>query len=91
MQVQTFSKTRANFKAAIEAVTDRHEPLLITSKTAEVVMLSREDYSSMVETMYLLRSAKNSQRLIDSIAQLNGGSLIEEELIRYDIEEEKET
>ena len=54
-------------------------------------MLSREDYSSMVETMYLLRSAKNSQRLIDSIAQLNGGSLIEEELIRYDIEEEKET
>lgn len=77
-------------KAAIEAVADRHEPLLITSKAAEVVMLSREDYNSMVETMYLLRSTKNSQRLIESIAQLNGGSLIEEDLTNYEFEEEKE-
>ena len=71
MQVQTFSKTRANFKAAIEAVTDRHEPLLITSTSGDVVLLSKEDYESMKETLYLLKSHKNCKRLSDSIDQLN--------------------
>ena len=71
MQVQTFSKTRANFKAAIEAVTDRHEPLLITSTSGDVVLLSKEDYDGIKETLYLLKSYKNCKRLRDSIDQLN--------------------
>lgn len=79
MNVQTYSETRANFKAAIESVTDRHEPLLITSKTADVVMMAREDYESMKETMYLLSSRNNADRLLDSIAQYEEGSVILDE------------
>ena len=69
MIVQTYSETRANFKAAIESVADRHEPLLITSKSADVVMMSREDFDSMQETMYLLSSRNNARRLMESIAE----------------------
>jgi antitoxin YefM len=76
MNVQTYSETRANLKAAIESVTDRHEPLLITSKHADVVMMAREDFDSMQETMYLLSSINNSSRLKASIAQFESGSLI---------------
>jgi antitoxin YefM len=76
MQVQTYSETRANFKAAIESVTDRHEPLLITSKSADVVMMTRDDYDSIQETLYLLSSKNNVKRLFDSIAQLEEGSVI---------------
>jgi len=75
MNVQTYSETRANFKAAIEAVTDRHEPLLITSKTADVVMIAREDFESMQETLYLLGSKNNANRLMESIAQFESGSV----------------
>ncbi len=74
MNVQTYSETRANFKAAIESVTDRHEPLLITSKTADVVMIAREDFDSMQETIHLLGSKNNANRLMESITQLESGS-----------------
>ena len=76
MNVQTYSETRANFKAAIESVAERHEPLLITSKSADVVMMSREDYDSMQETMYLLSSANNANRLMASIAEYEAGKVI---------------
>lgn len=80
MNVQTYSETRANFKAAIESVADRHEPLLITSKSVDVVMMTREDFDSMQETMYLLSSRNNASRLLDSIAQFESGSVITTEI-----------
>jgi len=76
MNVQTYSETRANFKAAIESVAERHEPLLITSKTADVVMIAKEDFESMQETMYLLSSRNNANRLMESIAEYESGSVI---------------
>ena len=76
MNVQTYSETLANFKAAIESVAERHEPLLITSKSADVVMMSREDYDSMQETMYLLSSPNNANRLMASIAEYEAGKVI---------------
>ncbi|MFT4927227.1 MAG: antitoxin YefM [Phenylobacterium sp.] len=79
MNVQTYSETRANFKAAIESVAERHEPLLITSKSADVVMMSREDYDSMQETMYLLSSRNNANRLMESIAEYESGSVVHTE------------
>jgi len=89
MNVQTYSETRANFKAAIESVADRHEPLLITSKTADVVMLAREDFDSMQETMYLLSSRNNANRLMESIAQYETSSLIKVEINSNNEYEEK--
>jgi antitoxin YefM len=36
-------------------------------------MMSLEDYESMKETTYLLRSPKNARRLLESIQQLEEG------------------
>ncbi|WP_028865272.1 type II toxin-antitoxin system prevent-host-death family antitoxin [Psychromonas aquimarina] len=80
MQTQTYTETRAHFKAAIESVTNHHEPLIITSKSDDVILMSREDYDSMQETVYLLSSINNSKRLQESIAQLDEGSLMKMEL-----------
>ncbi|PCH96931.1 MAG: hypothetical protein COB83_04285 [Gammaproteobacteria bacterium] len=76
MQVQTLSETRANFKAAIQFVSTHHEPMVITNKTADVVMMSKVDFDSMQETMYLLSSPNNAFRLMESIAQFEQGSTI---------------
>ena len=76
MQVQTLSHTRANFKSTIQFVTDNHEPVLITNKTADAVILSKEDFDSMQETMYLLSSSKNASRLMASIEQFEQGNTV---------------
>lgn len=54
-----------------------HDPVIITrNRNRSVVMLSLEDYESLQETAYLLRSPANARRLIDSIEQLNQGRVI---------------
>jgi hypothetical protein len=44
-----------------------------------IMVMSLEDYQSIEETAYLLRSPKNAKRLLESIVQLDKG--IEKELI----------
>jgi len=43
--------------------------------------MSLEDYTARQETAYLLRSPKNTRRLIEAIAQLENGKGTERELI----------
>jgi antitoxin YefM len=42
--------------------------------------MSKEDYTSLEETLYLLSSPKNAQRLKDSIAQFEKGNTVEQKL-----------
>jgi antitoxin YefM len=44
-------------------------------------MLSLDDYKSLEETAYLLRSPNNARRLLESIAELEAGQGIERDLI----------
>jgi antitoxin YefM len=67
----------------MEQVCEDHAPLAITRKgEGAVVMMSMEDYQALEETAYLLRSPKNTRRLIDSIAELETGKGVERELIQ---------
>jgi antitoxin YefM len=55
-------------------VCDDHDPVIITRKNSEaVVMLSLEDYESLCETNYLLQSPRNAARLMESVEELGGG------------------
>jgi antitoxin YefM len=45
-----------------------------------VVMISLEDYESLQETAYLLRSPENARRLLESIQQLSSGGGTERSL-----------
>lgn len=63
-------------------VCDDHAPIAITRKgEGAVVMISMADYQSLEETAYLLRSPKNTRRLIASIAELEDGKGQEREMI----------
>lgn len=75
MRALTFSKARARLKQAMDDVCNDHEPITITRKSGEhVVLLSLEDFNSMNETMYLLGTALNASRLRESIAQHKAGA-----------------
>lgn len=74
MNVLSFTEAISTFKAVMDAVCKDHEPTVITRVGGDhVVMLSLDDFNSMQETMYLLSSAKNAARLMESIAQLRAG------------------
>lgn len=82
MDAITYTKARTNLAKTMEQVCDDHAPIIITRKNERsVVMLSLEDYQSLEETAYLLRSPNNARRLLESIAELetDGGS--EKELL----------
>lgn len=82
MNAITYTEARANLANTITRVCDDHDPVIITKKSDKsVVMISLEDYESMEETAYLLRSPKNAQRLLESIRELESGNGIERELI----------
>ena len=55
-------------------VCNDHEPIIITRNGEQaVVMMSLDDYKALEETAYLLRSPRNAQRLLASIASLQQG------------------
>jgi antitoxin YefM len=83
MDAITYSAARANLASTMNRVCDNHETLIITRNGEQsVVMLSLEDYQSLEETAYLLRSPKNASRLLDSINQLNAGKGVERKLVK---------
>ena len=65
----------------MKTVEDR-APVLITRQNGEAcVLMSLEEYNSLEETAYLLRSPANAKRLMNSIESLRGGNGREMELI----------
>ncbi|WP_332309775.1 type II toxin-antitoxin system Phd/YefM family antitoxin [Burkholderia ubonensis] len=68
-----------------------HEPTIITRQRGEhVVMISLEDYCSMQETLHLLGTPANADRLRQSIAQFKSGKTVVKELLNRDAKEEGE-
>lgn len=72
MDAMTYSTLRANLASAMDRVCDDHEVLIITRNGDQgVVMLSLEDYKTLEETAYLLRTPTNAKRLLSAATQLN--------------------
>lgn len=74
MDAITYSTARATLADTMNRVCNDHEPIIITRNGEQaVVMMSLADYKALEETAYLLRSPKNAQRLLASIASLQQG------------------
>jgi antitoxin YefM len=54
MQTLTASEARANLYRLIDQAAESHEPIVITGKRVNAVLLSAEDWSAIQETLYLL-------------------------------------
>ncbi|MGZ0149756.1 type II toxin-antitoxin system Phd/YefM family antitoxin [Kribbella sp. WER1] len=70
----SFTETRANLAAALDAVERDAEELVITRAGHEpVVVVTLAEYESLKETDYLMRSPANARRLRDAIEQDRAG------------------
>lgn len=82
MESISYTSARSNLAKTMAQVCDDHAPVAITRKgEGAVVMISMADYQSLEETAYLLRSPKNTRRLIEAVAELENGKGLERELI----------
>ena len=81
MRTVHFSDARNNLKAVINQTIDDADVTLITRRDApNAVLMSQDLYESIAETLHLLRSRANADRLASSIAQLRGGNTKERAL-----------
>ena len=82
MKAISYAAVRQNLAKTMESVCKDHAPVIVTRKASDsVVIISLDDYSALEETAYLLRSPKNTRRLIESIAQLESGQGAEKDLV----------
>lgn len=63
------SEARQRLFPLLEQVNTDHEPVRITSRAGDAVLMSAEDYDSWQETVYLLRSPENARRLMEAVAR----------------------
>ncbi len=82
MKALTYTAARSNLAKTMKEVCDDHDPVIITRKQNDaVVMMSLEDYEALNETAYLLHSPKNTKRLLESIEELEKGKGKERKMI----------
>ena len=69
MPIQTtYSNARNNLASLLEQVTDEREIVVISRRGREdVALVSASELSSLLETAHLLRSPKNTQRLLKAL------------------------
>lgn len=83
MDVVTYSDARANLKDVMDRViADRTQIVVTRQKAGAVVMVSLDDWNAMEETMHLLSTPKNAERLRDSIRQIEAGGGQERKLAK---------
>jgi antitoxin YefM len=81
MTAISYTAARENLASTMDKVCDDHDPVIITrNRDQAVVMMSLEDYSSLEETAYLMRSPANARRLLESIAEIEKGKVVRKKL-----------
>lgn len=84
METITASDLRANLRSVLDRVSEDHEPVAIRRGQGRgVVILDAEDFASIVETLHLVRSPRNAERLREGMAQHRSGQVTEIDVASY--------
>lgn len=82
MKTMSYSESRKRYAEVLDSVVDDREEVVITRAGHEpAVIVSLDDYESLKETAYLLRSPINARRLLGAIDELESGRGSRQELL----------
>ncbi|MCH8170546.1 MAG: type II toxin-antitoxin system Phd/YefM family antitoxin, partial [Bacteroidetes bacterium] len=82
MIAANYTEFRTGLKKFLDSVEENNETLIIKRGTGKgTVLISLEEYNSIMETVHLLSSKANADRLYESIQQMKDGKGIQKELI----------
>lgn len=82
MIAANFSEFRIGLKKYLDSVEDDNETIIIKRKSGKgTVMISLDEYNSIMETMHLLSAKKNADRLFESIQQMQSNKTVKPTII----------
>jgi antitoxin YefM len=82
MRAANFTEFRTKLKQFLDDVEKNNEILIIKRGPGHgAVLLSLDEYNSLLETVHLLSSKANADRLYESIQQMKNGKSFQKELI----------
>jgi antitoxin YefM len=82
MLAANYSEFRGDLKNFLDHVEFNKETLIIKrGKGNGTVMISLDEYNSLMETVHLLSSKANADRLYESLEQIKDGNIITNDLI----------
>jgi antitoxin YefM len=82
MIAANYSEFRTGLKKFLDEVEDNKETLIIKRGSGNgAVLISLDEYNSIMETVHLLSSKSNADRLYESIKQIKEGQGFEKRLI----------
>jgi len=85
MDAVSYTDLRQNLKSYMDKVYNDHDPLIITRKNNQnVVLLSVDEYNSLMETNYLMSNEENYKYIKESIDQYEKGKVKQKKLIEND-------
>ena len=68
MTAISYNQLQNNLEATCHQVCANHTPVFVEKGNGEdFVLLAKEDYLSLIETAYLLKSPANAERLLNSL------------------------
>lgn len=82
MNALTYTAARQRLAELMKTVNSDHTQIHVTQKDGDdIIIMSKADYDAMQETMYLMSSPRNAQRLHESIAEFEAGHGLEKSLV----------
>ncbi len=74
MNILSYTDARKHLKDVMDhAILDKTETVITRAGREAVVVVGKEEWDAIQETLYLLTSPANAGRLRESIAELNAG------------------
>ena len=82
MIAANYTEFRTRLKKFLDNVEDNNETLIIKRGAGKgTVMISLDEYNSIMETLHLINSKANADRLYESIDQMKKGKVVRKRLI----------
>ena len=82
MIAANYSELRTDLKKFLDDIEDNNETLVVKRANGKgAVIISLAEYNSIMETLHLLSSKKNADRLYKSIKQMKDGKTVVGKLI----------
>lgn len=82
MDTLTYSLFRTQLAGTLDKVNSDQKPVLITRQNGKpAVVMSLDEFHSYEATAHLMSSARNAQRLNESIGQIESGDVVKTHLV----------
>lgn len=82
MLAANYTEFRKELKDYLDTVEENNETLIIKRGSGKgAVLISLEEYNSIMETLHLLSSRKNAGWLFESMDQAKNGQALQQDLI----------